>query len=82
MRTEDPLKLMTRKLIAIQRKLKYSDQQMADVMETSRSYWNQVRLGKKNLGATAVMHALTVFPALELFKDGKDREMEITIRVE
>ena len=81
MRTEDPLKLMTRKLIAIQRKLKYSDQDMANVMGMSRSYWNQIRLGRKRLGADAVMKALTMFPSLELFKDGVDREIEITLKV-
>ena len=73
--------LIRRKALAIQKKLKYSDQKMADTIGVSRIMWQKVRTGNVGIGGQTLSGLLNAFPALSQLKDGVDRDIEITLKI-
>jgi hypothetical protein len=78
---KDELELLTSKLLQIQTKLQYSDMQFSKMLGIKRCTWQFIRTGRRRMGSKTLLGVFRAFPKLEVFKDGKDRDLEITIKV-
>jgi hypothetical protein len=79
--TVDIIDLITSKLLQVQTKLQYSDAKMAKMLGVRANSWQAVRTRRRVMGSKMLFGAFKAFPDLEMFKDGKDRDIEITLKV-
>ena len=78
---KDEIDLLTAKLLQIQTKMQLSDKKFSDMLGVGRCTWAFIRTGRRRMGSKTLMGVFRAFPKLEVFKDGKDRDLEITIKV-
>ena len=81
------VELITRKAIKLQSKLQLSAAKFAAKVHVAAITWYQIRHGFdtgtpiRRMGAETLLKLLDAFPGLSVFKDGVDREFEVTTKV-
>jgi transcriptional regulator with XRE-family HTH domain len=81
MSNSELLKTITDKLIKVQTALGISDSKFAKKIGISTNMWCKIRRGERGMGGGTLLKAFQAFPALQVMRDGKDRDLEITIKV-
>jgi hypothetical protein len=77
----DERDLIVQKLIEVQRALQLSDQKFSEKIGISRPMWQIIRTGKRGIGGRTLIQIFKAFPPLQVMRDGKPRDLEITIKV-